>query len=152
MSTQGPVTYVLRSGARTYVGATVDLRRRLRQHNGQLAGGARRTRGRQWEVHFFVEHFEDFRAALSFEWHLKHAGRRARRFTPEARLEHATAMLREPLKIVPCGGTRVPIAVQAASIEGLFPAERAVRVNLALAEQDASAANALLVQHCEDAR
>lgn len=45
--------YVLISGSRseTYVGITPDLDRRLRQHNGELAGGARTThRGRPWSV------------------------------------------------------------------------------------------------------
>lgn len=38
-------------GARTYVGITTDVARRLRQHNGALAGGARSTRaGRPWTV------------------------------------------------------------------------------------------------------
>jgi predicted GIY-YIG superfamily endonuclease len=46
-------TYVLRSGSarRTYVGVTTDVARRARQHNGELAGGARSTRaGRPWTV------------------------------------------------------------------------------------------------------
>ena len=45
--------YVLASSklTRTYVGCTVDINRRLRQHNGELKGGARRTRaGRPWRV------------------------------------------------------------------------------------------------------
>jgi putative endonuclease len=47
------LTYVLVSGdgARTYVGVTNDLPRRLAQHNGELPGGARSTRaGRPWRV------------------------------------------------------------------------------------------------------
>jgi structure-specific endonuclease subunit SLX1 len=36
---------------RTYVGVALDVERRLRQHNGLLAGGARATRaGRPWAV------------------------------------------------------------------------------------------------------
>ncbi|MCB9564374.1 MAG: GIY-YIG nuclease family protein [Kofleriaceae bacterium] len=36
---------------RTYVGVTTDVVRRTRQHNGELAGGARSTRaGRPWRV------------------------------------------------------------------------------------------------------
>lgn len=44
--------YVLLSArGRTYVGVAVDVERRLRQHNGLLAGGARSTRaGRPWQV------------------------------------------------------------------------------------------------------
>lgn len=45
--------YVLRSSKRkrSYVGITVDLPRRLEQHNGERPGGARSTRsGRPWKI------------------------------------------------------------------------------------------------------
>ena len=45
--------YVLVSddGRRTYVGITLDVSRRLAQHNGERPGGARATRaGRPWSV------------------------------------------------------------------------------------------------------
>jgi len=45
--------YVLhsKSAARTYVGVTNDIPRRLQQHNGRAPGGARATRpGRPWKV------------------------------------------------------------------------------------------------------
>ena len=36
----GPVVYILGNGKSLYVGATIDLAHRIRQHNGELSGGA----------------------------------------------------------------------------------------------------------------
>jgi putative endonuclease len=58
-----------KSGYRTYVGWTLDLDRRLAQHNGGK-GGARSTRGRSW-VLLHVERFATRSEAMSREWHLK---------------------------------------------------------------------------------
>jgi len=56
---------------RTYVGATVDPDRRLRQHNGELVGGARATRGGVWRRVCCIEGFPTEGAALQFEWKWK---------------------------------------------------------------------------------
>ena len=58
---------------RTYIGATVDLDRRLRQHNRELKGGAKRTTARpaQWYRVCYVSGFTSWRAALQFEWRWK---------------------------------------------------------------------------------
>lgn len=53
---------------RTYVGWTLDLDRRLAQHNAGT--GAKSTRGRQWTL-LHVEHCHSRREAMSREWHLK---------------------------------------------------------------------------------
>jgi structure-specific endonuclease subunit SLX1 len=67
------VCYVLASGRRTYVGVTNNPARRLRQHNGELVGGARATRvGRPWRIAAVVSGFPDKRAALQFEWRMHH--------------------------------------------------------------------------------
>jgi structure-specific endonuclease subunit SLX1 len=60
---------------RTYIGATVDVDRRLQQHNGQRSGGAKATRARpgEWYRVCYVSGFKDNHDALSFEWHWKHA-------------------------------------------------------------------------------
>ena len=56
----------------TYAGCTCDLARRLRQHNGELVGGAKYTRaGRPWKPWVVVEGFCSYRDALRFEWRLK---------------------------------------------------------------------------------
>lgn len=57
-----------KTGYRTYVGWTLDLDRRLAQHNS--GKGARSTRGRIW-VLLHVERFATRREAMSREWHLK---------------------------------------------------------------------------------
>jgi putative endonuclease len=59
----------------TYVGATTDPYRRLRQHSGLLSGGARYTtgrvsRGETWRLHCFVGPFGK-KEALQFEWRWK---------------------------------------------------------------------------------
>lgn len=71
------------SGA-TYVGATVDLDRRLRQHNKEIKGGAKATsakvvRGETWKRICYVENFPDWSAALQFEWAWKFQSRQLRK-------------------------------------------------------------------------
>lgn len=71
--------YWLQSGNRAYIGATVNPARRLRQHNGELVGGARRTRLRgPWHFHCVVTGFRTWREALQYEWAAKHYSRRCR--------------------------------------------------------------------------
>ena len=75
--------YILESSdkASTYVGATIDLDHRLRQHNKDLAGGAHATsikvaQGHTWRRVCHVEGFPDWSAALQFEWRLKQLSRK----------------------------------------------------------------------------
>ncbi|MCL4225150.1 MAG: GIY-YIG nuclease family protein [Myxococcales bacterium] len=71
--------YVLVSATgRTYVGSTVDVARRLRQHNGLAPGGARATRaGRPWRVGRVVGPLASRGQALALEHRLKRSrGRR----------------------------------------------------------------------------
>lgn len=69
--------YVLRSSdarPRVYVGMTCNPARRLRQHNGEIAGGARRTRGgRPWAFDIVVAGFATARQAMQAEWRIKRA-------------------------------------------------------------------------------
>lgn len=74
-SSHAYVCYVIanRAGTRTYAGCTNNLVRRMRQHDGELKGGAKATRGGgPWRLLFVVRGFgDDQRAALRLEWRLK---------------------------------------------------------------------------------
>ena len=76
MSTWHCYLLVSDDGKRTYIGATVDPNRRLQQHNGEKAGGARATHGRCWRRHTLVSGFPDSTAALQFEWAWKFRSRK----------------------------------------------------------------------------
>jgi structure-specific endonuclease subunit SLX1 len=57
----------------TYNGSTNNLTRRLRQHNGEIVGGAKATKGKgPWVYLAIWEGFESKIEALSCEWRIKH--------------------------------------------------------------------------------
>ena len=65
----------------TYVGATIDLDHRLRQHNKEIKGGAHATSakvavGQTWRRVCHVAGFPDWSAALQFEWRWKQLSRK----------------------------------------------------------------------------
>jgi len=68
------IVYILREkdGKRTYVGYTTNVERRIRQHNGEIKGGAKYTRGRKWEIFGTIEGFPNKIIALQCEWRIKH--------------------------------------------------------------------------------
>ena len=75
------VYLLLSSDNSTYVGATVDLNRRLRQHNKEIKGGATATgvkveKGETWIRAAHVKGFPDWQAALQFEWRWKQISRK----------------------------------------------------------------------------
>src|SRR5665647_808529 len=74
--------YLLKSTVcnKTYIGYTIDVYRRLRQHNGELTNGAARTRkNRPWEIIFYVTGFEFERTALQYEYMAQHPPKRLRK-------------------------------------------------------------------------
>lgn len=77
--------YVLVStvSPRTYVGITNNLPRRLRQHNGEIQGGAKYTRGhRPWRLKYVAQSFPNKSEAMKFEWKVKHYSKRHRGSAP----------------------------------------------------------------------
>ena len=91
--------YCLQSiSGKTYVGATVDVDRRLRQHNCEITGGARRTgvavaAGDSWLRICHVTGFPDWRAALQFEWRWKQLSRKLRGTPMEVRIRALKQLL-----------------------------------------------------------
>lgn len=72
------------SGKCTYIGATVNVHRRLRQHNGEIKGGAKYTTRKgpdQWRRVAYVSGFPTWNDALKFEWRWKQLGRKYRKIS-----------------------------------------------------------------------
>jgi predicted GIY-YIG superfamily endonuclease len=66
--------YLLKSTVsnRTYVGYTVNIKTRIRKHNGEIVGGAKKTRfHRPWKVVLYVS-FEFERTAMQYEFCIHH--------------------------------------------------------------------------------
>jgi putative endonuclease len=55
---------------RTYVGWTLDLERRLLEHNGAAKAGAKFTRGQVWSL-IYAEKYRTRRKAMAREYALK---------------------------------------------------------------------------------
>lgn len=75
------VYLLVSTNGNTYVGATIDLNRRLRQHNKEIKGGAHATgvkvaQGETWTRAAHVSGFPDWQAALQFEWRWKQLTRK----------------------------------------------------------------------------
>jgi predicted GIY-YIG superfamily endonuclease len=130
---------------RTYAGSTNDMRRRLRQHNGELVGGARSTHARgPWRVVALVAGFPSATTARQFEWRMHHpptrrsgvAGR-LRALGDICRLERWTA--RAPLAASIALAVHVDTTVVFAYDDG--------RIDDELDAAIARAANVTLVRH-----
>ncbi|XP_062175055.1 structure-specific endonuclease subunit slx1-like [Alnus glutinosa] len=65
---------------KTYVGVTTDFPRRLKQHNGELKGGAKASRaGRPWVCACIIRGFKDQSEACKFESKWKSFSRKSPR-------------------------------------------------------------------------
>ena len=75
------VYLLISTNGSTYVGATIDLTRRLRQHNKEIKGGAHATgikvaQGETWTRAAHISGFPDWQAALQLEWRWKQISRK----------------------------------------------------------------------------
>ena len=68
------LVYIIKSDNKNYVGMTNNFFRRLRQHNGEIKGGAKYTtsKGPGWEHICLIGGFQDKIQSMQFEWAVKH--------------------------------------------------------------------------------
>ena len=95
----------------TYVGATINLDKRLRQHNKELVGGAIATgikinNGEIWERVVHVQGFPDWKSALQFEWRWKQISRKYKNVNPPIKrrifaLKELLSLERSTTKAIP---------------------------------------------------
>lgn len=66
------LVYMIKCENLSYVGMTNDIFKRLRQHNGEISGGARYTSKRKgWYPVLIIDGFHDMKSAMQCEWRLK---------------------------------------------------------------------------------
>lgn len=97
------VYFIESTNGSTYIGATVNLDKRIRQHNKELKGGATATsikvsQGEAWSYVCYVENFPCWNEALKFEWRWKQISRQIQKYNPrqnprEKRLEALKTLL-----------------------------------------------------------
>ena len=97
------VYFIQSTNGSTYIGATVDLDKRIRQHNKEIKGGATATSvkvslGEVWSYVCYVENFPSWNEALKFEWRWKQISRKIQKSNPrqnptEKRLEALKTIL-----------------------------------------------------------
>ena len=97
------VYFIESTNGSTYIGATVNLDKRIRQHNKEIKGGATATSnkvlaGEVWTYHCYVENFPSFNEALKFEWRWKQISRQIQKKNPkikprEKRIQALTELL-----------------------------------------------------------
>lgn len=98
------VYFIESTNGSTYIGATVNLDKRIRQHNKEIKGGATATsikvsQGQAWIYVCYVENFPTWNEALKFEWRWKQISRQIQKKNPklnprEKRLEALNLLLK----------------------------------------------------------
>jgi predicted GIY-YIG superfamily endonuclease len=70
--------YIIQNKGATYAGVSPDPIKRLKKHNGEMAGGAIYTkkRGPGWRHICIISGFNSKIESMQFEWAVKHAGNR----------------------------------------------------------------------------
>ncbi len=94
--------YILKSNScnKTYNGSTNNIKRRIRQHNGIIKGGAKATQiGRPYEIYCLIIGFNNNIDTLKCEWRIKHPTKTRKRpykyCNPEGRIKGLNYLLQD---------------------------------------------------------
>jgi structure-specific endonuclease subunit SLX1 len=99
------VYFIESTNGSTYIGATVNLDKRIRQHNKEIKGGATATsikvsNGEVWSYVCYVENFPAWTEALKFEWRWKQISRIIQKTNPTQKpIERRMEALEKLLKL-----------------------------------------------------
>tara|TARA_Y100001970_G_C14236933_1_gene862410 strand:- start:2970 stop:3347 length:378 start_codon:yes stop_codon:yes gene_type:complete len=98
------VYFIEATNGKTYIGATINLDKRIRQHNCEIKGGAHATsievkKGEKWNYVCYIENCPSWNAALQCEWRWKYISRQIQKNKPtqnpkERRLEALNLLLK----------------------------------------------------------
>lgn len=94
--------YIIKSTTsnNTYNGSTNNPIRRLRQHNGEICGGAFRTKtGRPWEFYALLKGMPDHINALSCEWRIRYPSNKRKKEAKYQGMKGRIVGLNEVLKL-----------------------------------------------------
>lgn len=94
--------YIIKSTTsnKTYNGSTNDPIRRLRQHNGEICGGAYRTKtGRPWEYYALLKGMPNHINCLSCEWRIRYPNNRRKKEAKYRGVNGRIVGLNEVLKL-----------------------------------------------------
>ena len=115
------VYFIESTNGSTYIGATVNLDKRIRQHNKDIKGGATATsikvnQGEAWTYVCYVENFPSWNSALQFEWAWKFYSRKlSRKLLPIDRRKKALNKLlsleKSTSNAIPFADWNIPINV-----------------------------------------
>ena len=103
------VVYLLKCDNLSYVGMTNDIFKRLRQHNGEISGGAKYTsKKKRWYPVLIIDGFQDMKSAMQCEWKLKHFSKGSVRGV-KGKLKNLSKYLYEENIIKGFGDQNIPI-------------------------------------------
>jgi len=110
----------------TYIGATKDLERRLRQHNKEIKGGAHATgmkvaTGQQWTRCCYVSGFPTWQSALQFEWRWKQITRKLHGMPGLTPIQRRMMALEELCKLEKSTEKAIPYSEWTTPLEVHYP-------------------------------